>query len=103
MPVTGGTLRPESGLASELVANFVDGEDQFGLLRIFLQFLTQAGDMYVHRACKRAHFIAPYLAQEPLPRKNDPGMLHEIAQQFEFTNGKVDRFARARDFDVAMV
>ena len=96
-PCSGRIRYPSPALADELVAEAVDGEDEFGGLGVGLDLLTQTGDVHVDGPRQRHLVVAPHVRQQRVARQRRAAMLDEVPQQLELARRQLDGLAAARD------
>src|SRR5579862_2483027 len=103
MVVPDGLVRLFTVLADELVADSGDGEDEFRLFGVLLEFLPQAGDVGIDSPGEGVAVVSPDGAQQFIAGNGFAGALDEIAKKLKFACGEIDGFAFAGDFGLAHV
>src|SRR5436190_21870681 len=79
------------------------GQDETRLLGPGLDFLAQANDVRVHRACSGKTLVAPYFLEQTIAAKSFPRMTQKVLKQIEFLRGKIKRLTAARYLATAQI
>src|SRR5580700_1368584 len=89
--------------ADEFVADTMDGEKEARLFGNGFEFLAEANDVGVHRACGGVIVVAPDFIEETVAGERLTGMAEKMFEQLEFLGGKFHGFAGANHLIAAQV
>src|SRR5262249_21759815 len=90
-------LREVAELSRELVAETVDGDDEFRGFGVGFDLLPQPGDVDVDRPRQRRLVVAPDVREQRIARQCGAAMHDEMSQQLELARGQIDSPSVAPD------
>ena len=92
-----------SSCAQETITDSCDGDDQFRMLGVLLQFFAETRHMHVDRAGQGIFRIPPDRPQEFAARQRTASALYEVAQELKLACRKIDWFSISRHYGTAYV